>query len=81
MIASGENLLVGLVALAVLPLIGLRIWRGLQTGRLPIYRTHLERSDDRAKFTTLLTLHLVAFALMAFIAADLLLGLGFKETR
>jgi len=75
-----EELLVGLVVLAVLPLLALRIWRGLQTGRLPVYRTELDRNDSRAKFTTLLAIHLVAFVVMAFITADLLLGLGFRNS-
>jgi hypothetical protein len=79
MIAGGEELLVGLVVLAVLPLLALRIWRGLQTGSLPIYRTYLHRDEDRAKFTTLLVIHVAIFALMVFIAADLLLGLGFRN--
>ena len=79
MIASGEQLLVGLVALALVPLIALRVWRGLREGRLPVYRTYLDRDEDRSKFMALLGIHLVSLALVAFIAADLLLGLGFKE--
>jgi len=80
MIAGGEELLVGLVVLAVLPLLALRIWRGLQTGSLPIYRTYLHRDEDHVKFTTLLVIHIALFALMAFIAADLLFGLGFGNS-
>lgn len=75
----GENLLVGLVALALLPVIGWRIWRGLKDGHLPVYRTHHRRADSRSKFAVLVALHALSFLLIALVAADLLLGLGLKE--
>lgn len=75
----GENLVVGLVALALLPVIGWRIWRGLKEGKLPVYRTRLNREDSGAKFAVLLGLHALAFLLIALAAADLLLGLGLRE--
>ena len=75
----GENLLVGLVALALLPLIALRIFRGLRDGRLPIYRAYLARSESAAKFNLLLGLHALSFVLIALVAADLLLRLGIRE--
>ena len=43
---QGENLFVGLVALALLPMIGWRIWRGLREGQLPVYRTRLHREES-----------------------------------
>jgi hypothetical protein len=76
---AGENLFVGLIALALLPLIALRIRRGLREGRLPVYRTYHERADSAAKFNVLFALHALAFLLIALIAADLLLGLGLRE--
>lgn len=76
---EGENLLVGLVCLALVPLIGARILTGLRTGRIPLYRTYVERSEDEVKFFSLLALHGISLLLIAFIAADLLLGLGFRE--
>jgi len=76
---NGENLLVGLIALALLPLIALRIWRGVRDGRMPIYRAHLDRAESAAKFNVLLALNAVAFLLIALVAADLLLGLGLRE--
>ena len=76
---AGEQVLVGLVALALLPLIALRIWRGLRDGRLPVYRTYHERAAGVAKFNVLLVLHAIAFLLIAVVAADLLLGLGLRE--
>ena len=76
---GGENLLVGLVALALLPLIAMRILRGLRTGRLPLYRTYLDRRQDGGKFHALLTIHAISLALVAFIAADLLLGLELRN--
>ena len=75
---NGEDLLVGLICLALVPLIALRILRGLHTGRLPLYRTYVDRLDG-GKFTALLVVHALSLALIAFIAADLLLGLGFRS--
>ena len=79
MTATGENLLVGLVALALVPFIAARMLRGLRNGRLPLYRTYLDRYEDQAKFFALLALHAISLLLIAFIAADLLLGLGFRS--
>jgi hypothetical protein len=74
-----EELLVGLVALALLPLIAWRIARGLRDGRLPLYRTYLNRAESRARFAVLLGLHGLSLVLVAFVAADLLLGLGLRD--
>ena len=73
-----ETLFVGLVALALLPLIALRIARALRDGKLPIYRSSLHRADSVAKFNALLALHALSFILIAIVAADLLLGLGLR---
>lgn len=77
--AQGEDLFVGLVGLALLPLIAWRIRRGLKEGRLPLYRTYLSRDDNGSKFGLLLGLHLLSFILVAVVAADLLFQLGVKE--
>ena len=79
MSASSENLIVGLFALALLPVIGWRIWRGIRHGQLPLYRSRIDRDVGAAKFNTLLVLHVVVFLLIALVAADLLLGLGLME--
>ena len=76
---KGENLLVGLVCLALVPLIAAGIVRGLRTGRLPLYRTYVDRHVDGGKFSVLLIVHALSLGLMAFIAADLLLGLGYRS--
>ena len=76
---SGGDLLVGLVCLALLPLIGLRLWRGVREGRLPLYRTYVSSADGQGKFALLLALHALSLVLVAGIAADLLLDLGIKE--
>lgn len=76
---DGQDLLVGLVGLALLPLIGLRLWRGLRDGRLPLYRTYVAREDGRGKFAFLIGLHAVSLLLVAGIAADLLLNLGIRD--
>ena len=74
----GENLFVGLVCLALLPIIAWRIWRGVRDGQLPVYRTRLNREESGPKFAVLLALHALAFLLIALVAADLLLGLGLR---
>jgi hypothetical protein len=74
-----EELFVGLVCVALLPMIALRIRRGLRDGRLPVYRTYLTREESGSRFGALLALHALSFFLVAAIAADLLLGLGLRE--
>ena len=76
---DGQDLLVGLIGLALLPLIGLRLWRGLRDGRLPLYRSYVSRSDGPGKFAFLLALHALSLVLVAGVAADLLLNLGIRE--
>jgi hypothetical protein len=77
--ARSEELLVGVVALILVPLIARRILRGLRTGQLPLYRTYVQRDDDRAKFGALLVLHGLSLLLIALIAVDLLFQLDLKE--
>ncbi len=74
-----EDLLVGLIGLALLPMIAWRIRRGVREGRLPLYRTYVERDEAGSKFGLLLGLHALSFVLVAIIAADLLFQLGLKE--
>ena len=74
-----EDFLVGLVALALVPLIGLRIVRGLRTGRLPLYRSYVRREEGAGRFNLLLALHALSLFLVAVVAADLLLNLGLRE--
>ena len=76
--ASGEDLLVGLIALALVPLIAWRMRRGLKEGRLPLYRTYVGR-EEGSKFGLLLGLHALSLVLVAVIASDLLFQLGLKE--
>jgi hypothetical protein len=76
---ASEQFLVALIALALLPAIGWRIWRGLSEGKLPVYRTYLRREESDAKFALLLVLHSTAFVLIALAAADLLGGLGIRS--
>lgn len=78
MTSAAQDMLVGFAALALLPLIGRRIWRGVRDGRLPVYRSCLDRADGGARFGVLLALHALAL-LVALVATDLLLGLGWRE--
>ena len=79
MTGASEELFVGLVCVALLPLIALRIRRGLRDGRLPVYRAYLARDESAARFHVLMGLHVLSFILIAIVAADLLLGLGLRE--
>lgn len=74
-----EEILVGLVALALVPIIGWRILRGLRTGRMPLYRSSILREDGRAKFGVLVALNGLFLLLVAAIGIDLLFQLGFKD--
>ena len=76
---AGEDLLVGAIGVALLPLIALRIRRGLKEGRLPLYRTYVRRDEAGSRFGLLLGLHALSFVLVAVVAADLLFQLGLKE--
>lgn len=77
--AAGEDLFVGIVGVALLPLIGWRIRRGLKEGRLPLYRTYVDRDEAGSRFGLLLALHALSFLLVAGLAADLLFNLGLRE--
>lgn len=75
-----EDLLVGAIALALLPMIAWRIRRGLKEGRMPLYRTYVSR-EEGSKFGALLALHVLSGLAVAVIAADLLLDLGLRSGR
>jgi hypothetical protein len=75
---DGSDLLVGLIAAALLPLIAWRIRRGLREGRLPLYRTYVGR-EAGGRFQLLLAVHALSFVLIAVVAADLLFHLGLRE--
>jgi hypothetical protein len=77
--SPSNDTLIGVVALALIVPIGWRIWRGLREGRLPIYRTYLNRHDDRTKFGVMLALHALSLILVAVVAADLLFNLGLRS--
>jgi predicted small integral membrane protein len=76
---SQEDVLVGLVALALVPLIGWRILRGFREGRLPIYRTYLTRGESGSRFGVLMALHILSLIVVGLVAADLLLNLGLRS--
>jgi hypothetical protein len=78
MASANEDIFVGLIALALVPLIALRLWRGLRDGRLPLYRTYLTRDAGGGRFGLLIALHALSLVLVAGIAADLLLNLGLR---
>ena len=75
-----EEFLVGLVALLLVPLIARRVLRGFRDGEMPCYRGRLGRDTGPARFNLLLALHIVSLLAVALVAADLLLGLGIRQS-
>lgn len=74
-----DDLVMGGIALLLVPMIVWRIVRGLRDGRMPLYRTYVERDAGGGRFGALLVIHILSLLLVAGIAADLLLGLGLRE--
>jgi hypothetical protein len=78
----GEELLFGAGCAILALLVLLRIGLALRTGAIPLYRTRLHRSQaGEARFWTLVAVNGAVFVLLFLIAADLLLGLGFRSGR
>ena len=77
--SSSQDMLVGGIAAVVAGMILNRIVRGLREGRLPVYRTYIDRDAGAAKYNTVLGLHVLSLIAVAWIALDLLLGLNLKE--
>ena len=69
---ANEDLIVGIVALGLLPWIAWTLTRGLRAGRLPIGRGHILRAERPGAFIALLCLYIVAALLITAIALDLL---------
>ena len=76
-----EDLLVGLIALALRAVIGWRIWRGrAETGSFrSTGRGSTAARQARRSSMFLLGLHGLVMLLLAVVAVDLLFGLGLKE--
>lgn len=80
MTPRGEELIVGAICAVLALLILRRLAEALRTGEVPLYRTRLRRTEaGEARFFTLLGLNAGLFVLLFFIAADLLLGLDFRQ--
>lgn len=75
----GDDLLVGAIMLALVPLLVLRIVRALHSGSMPLYRRRVTRAETgNGKFTALIVLNALAALGLLVMAADLLLGLGLR---
>ncbi|WP_338502675.1 hypothetical protein V6R86_05035 [Sphingomonas kaistensis] len=82
MSGRGEELLIGGLCAILALLILRRIAGALRTGEVPLYRMRLKRAEaGEARFWGLVLVNSVIFVLLFFIAADLLLGLGFRSGR
>lgn len=73
-----EDLLVGLVALGLVPWTVWTVIRGLRQERLPIGRAYVGR-DRRGAFHVLLAFYLLAGLMAAVIAVDLLFGISIRQ--
>ena len=71
---SPDELVVGLICLAAVPWLALRLRRGLGEGRLPIGRGYVLRDERAGAFHTLFGAYVLAAFGMAFIGLDLLFG-------
>jgi hypothetical protein len=69
-----ENVLVGLIAGALVPWIGWRLARALRERRLPIGRSHVSRDERAGAFYLLFAFYAASAVAAAFICLDLLLG-------
>lgn len=70
-----DELLIGFVALGLLPWIAWTVRRGFVSARLPIGKGYVEQAERPRAFRILLILYIVAALVIAFIAVDLLFGL------
>jgi hypothetical protein len=77
---SGGNVFVGIIALLGALALAWRVFGALRTGEVPLYRSRLKRDEaGSAKFYALVALNGLAMILVLAIAADLLLGLGWRR--
>jgi hypothetical protein len=79
--SRSEDLLVGIIALAVVPWSLWIIRRGLRDGRLPIGRGYVRREERPTPFNVLLLLYAAAAAGALYISLDLLFGMGARGAR
>ena len=78
----GEELLIGALCAVLALFILRRIADGVRSGELPLYRKRLNRAQvGEARFWGLVVVNVALFVLLFFIAADLLLDLGYRSDR
>ena len=76
---NGENVFVGIIALLGALALAWRVFGALRTGEVALYRSRFKRSEaGSTKFYALVALNALAMIVLLFIAADLLLGLGWR---
>ncbi len=75
----GDDMLVGAIALLVVPFLLLRVAKALRSGEVPLYRTRLSRAEvGAAKFNFLVALNAIGAIILTVIGIDLIFGLGLK---
>ena len=78
-ISRSDDLLVGIIALGVVPWIAWTLHRGMRDGRLPIGRSYVGRDERRSAYMVLLGFYIAAGLLVAYIALDLLFGMNVRS--
>jgi hypothetical protein len=77
--SRSDELIVGVIALGLIPWIGWTVARGLKNKRLPIGRGYVERAERTAPFVVLLTFYSAAAVMAAYIGLDLLFGVKLED--
>jgi hypothetical protein len=75
------DIVIGLIALLLVPWLLWTMRRGLREGRLPIARSHVHRAERPGPFWFMLALYAAILVTVTMIAADLLFGLNLRAVR
>ena len=77
-IFRSEDVLVGLVAVVLVPWIGWTLQRGFREKRLPIGRTYVGRDERPAAFVVLVAFYLIMALIVTAISLDLLFNIDVR---
>ena len=77
----GMDIVIGLIALLLVPWLVWTMRRGLSEGRLPIGRAYVHREERPGPFWFMLALYVAILVTVTLIAADLLFGLNLRGAR
>ena len=75
----GMDIVIGLIALLLVPWLLWTMRRGLNEGRLPIARSYVHRAERAGPFWFMFALYVAILVTVTMIAADLLFGLNLRR--